>query len=173
MKYLVLLFIPVFMFNCAGVKETTDRGKEDQTEISGQYDESFDPLSLDDDDIDISKQKENAREPSPPSDQPSEDVDATTSESREIDGWRVQILATKNIENATLVHQEASDQFALSNLKTYLIFEAPLYKVRIGNAESRSEAEVIRDLARDYGYAEAFIVRSKIIADDTSEPDLE
>lgn len=154
---------------CGAGKKTLDTSGAGEKEKSEGYDESFDPLTLDDDDITIQKKSDNgAIEEQITSDSVTPDQAEQTGK-REIDGWRVQILATKNIENATLVHQEASDQFALSDLKVYLIFEAPLYKVRVGDAATRNEAETVRELARDYGYVEAFAVRSKVFSEENSE----
>ena len=171
MKYIISFCLLILIVNCAGVKETTDRREREQS--STPYDESFDPLSLEDDDITITKNQESTDREAKPEESAEETTMESAAGSRQMDGWRVQILATKNIENATLVHQEASDQFELSDISAYLIFEAPLYKVRIGNALTRTEAEAIRDLARDYGYSEAFIVRSKVMVNPDNEPDSE
>jgi len=61
-----------------------------------------------------------------------------------------------------MVQQIAADQFRATKHKSYLVFESPQYKVRIGNVTTRSEAEEIRNMAKDYGYKGAFIVRSKV-----------
>lgn len=162
MKTVFIVLILSFFIGCSGAKKTVTLSEGTVSESSERYDESFDPTTLEDDDIEITRdegsvnnteQKIGNRLPESP---------VKTSKSSDADGWRVQILATKNIETATLVHQKASDQFALSDFKAYLIFEAPLYKVRVGDATDRNDAEVIRELARAHGYAEAFIVRSKI-----------
>jgi hypothetical protein len=167
MKYVTSLCLLVFLFSCAGVRETTERREQEQT--TNQFDESFDPLSLEDDDITIARNPDMVQRETRTEESAGETIPEPASERSQVDGWRVQILATKNIENATLVHQEASDQFELSDIKAYLIFEAPLYKVRIGNAQTRTEAETVRDLARDYGYTEAFIVRSKVLVNPDTE----
>jgi len=163
MKHILFICITLFIASCAGVKKTGESESSIANEKTSEFDESFDPLSLDDDDIIISEKKKetvdskkNLVVEKPPN------VDKIV-EKKEVDGWRVQILATGNIESATLTHQEALDQFDLSEINAYLIFEAPLYKVRIGDATDQNSAQIIRDLARDYGYVGAFIVRSKVI----------
>jgi hypothetical protein len=123
-----------------------------------QYDESFDPLTLDDDDIIIAGDEYTQVIDNPGSNPDS----AIIPTMRELTGFRVQILATKNIETASLFEQEASERFNNLDHKTYLIFEAPLYKIRVGDCKKRTQAEELRDMALQYGYRESFIVKSKI-----------
>ncbi len=153
----------VFFAACAGTREavTEEKPSDDNKFL---YDESFDPRSLDDDDIVIgpAEQIEGAaaggtiaeKDPKTSDDQ---------SRVKEVNGFRVQILATNNIETASLVEQEASDRFESKGFKTYLLFETPLYKIRLGDCENRADAEVLRDLAIENGYTGAFIVKSKIV----------
>ena len=132
--------------------------KDDQK--PNPYDESFDPNSLNDDDIAVHKYdvgpKTGVNNNSGPAISQQEPV------FKEVKGFRVQIIATKSIETATMAEQEAKDLFKSMDHKTYLIFDAPLYKLRIGDVTTRDEAEEIRDIAKDYGYREAFIVPTKV-----------
>ena len=154
MKYF-LLFTAIFYMGCAGTREPVK--EEPVEEAKPQYDESFDPLSLNDDDIIIA----DAAVLSSVAENPVNVVEEK-SIPKEIDGFRVQILATKNIETASLFEQEATERFESLEHKTYLIFEAPLYKIQIGDCKERSDAENLRDLAKQYGYREAFIRKCKI-----------
>ncbi|MBA7521656.1 hypothetical protein ES705_13767 [subsurface metagenome] len=154
MKYF-LLFIMFLYLGCAGTREPVK--EEPVEETKPQYDESFDPLSLDDDDIIIADASVTKHE--------NENQTAIIEEKiipKEINGFRVQILATKNIETASLFKQEATERFGSLEHETYLIYEVPLYKIRIGDCKERSEAEDLRDLAKQYRYREAFIVKCKI-----------
>ena len=155
MKYWFIL-TAFFYMSCSGTKEVI---KEDiPLQDTYQFDESFDPLTLDDDDIIIAGDENTQIIYNAGNNPDTEKIDAL----KEITGFRVQILATKNIETASLFEQEASERFNHLDHKTYLIFEAPLYKIRVGDCEDRSEAEELRDLATEYGYRESFIVKSKI-----------
>ena len=157
MKYLSLLFM-LLILSCAGTKETTTPTQE--TIVSPKYDESFDPLTLNDDDIIIDPGKKTTESP-----QKTEQINQTASDNKrkEVNGFRVQILATSNIETASLTEQEATDRFEKGGHQTYLLFEAPLYKVRIGDCLQRNEAEELRELALSYGYSGAFIVKTRVI----------
>jgi hypothetical protein len=152
---LIMIVLGVLLVSCAGTQQAIE--EEPIKEAPPQFDESFDPLSLNDDDIVIAAaatalSEENA--PSVKSEEPRIQ--------KEITGFRVQILATKNIETASLFEQEASERFEAMGHHTYLIFEAPLYKIRLGDCQERSEAETLRDTALEYGYRESFIVKCKI-----------
>jgi len=150
------IFAILFYMSCAGSKEVV---KEDiPLQDTYQYDESFDPLKLNDDDIIIAG-NDNTQTVENSGNNPDTDI---KTELREINGFRVQILATKNIETASLFEQEASERFNHLDHKTYLIFEAPLYKIRVGDCKDRAQAEELRDLSTQYGYRESFIVKSKI-----------
>jgi len=151
-----LLLPALFIMGCAGTQEVV-KDEIPKTEIY-KYDESFDPLTLDDDDIIIAGD-ENIQIIDNSVTNPNTVVPTVV---KEINGFRVQILATKNIETASLFEQEASERFNNLDHKTYLIFEAPLYKLRVGDCRKRPQAEEIRDMALQYGYRESFIVKSKI-----------
>ena len=163
---LVVLFSVILAAGCASSKKTVDERTKSGAS-SALYDESFDPLSLNDDDIVIKGKADKASPAAGRKDAekvPEKTTAVTSSLSfQEADGYRVQILATKSYEAATVAQQTAEEQFAPLNYKTYISFEAPQYKVRVGDALTRSEAEEIRAAARDFGYRGAFIVRSKVM----------
>ena len=142
--------------NCSGTKEVVKDDIPPQNLY--KYDESFDPLTLEDDDIIIASD-EYTRVVDNPGNNP-DSVKITSL--KEVTGFRVQILATKNIETASLFEQEASERFNNLDHKTYLIFEAPLYKIWVGDCKKRTQAEELRDMATQYGYRESFIVKTKI-----------
>jgi hypothetical protein len=154
-EYLLLAFF-IFVFGCSSSKEVI---KDDiPAKDVYKYDESFDPLSLNDDDILI-----DGNDDGPVVDN-SQTVPDTEEDIKlkEITGFRVQIFATKDIETASLFELEASERFSHLDHKIYLIFETPLYKIRVGDCKDRSQAEELRDLATQYGYRESFIVKSKV-----------
>lgn len=161
MKYTRLLIpVLIFVLSCATSQKEV-RVSPESAEKHSVYDESFDPLSLKDDDIVIkaaSQGEENNTAESVKKTEKKEGAPIQT----EVDGYRVQLLATRSIESATLIKQKAEEQFSPYNYKVYWSFEAPFYKIRIGDVLKRTEAESIRDLAKSMGYDQAFPVRSKV-----------
>lgn len=166
MKTLLSMLILFSIMACSSSEQVVVK---EEPQKANPYDETFDPASLNDDDIVIHKYA---------TDQPANNTITGNLNDpvegalySEVKGFRVQIMATKSIETATLAEQEAKELFEGMNQKTYLIFDAPLYKLRVGDATTRDEAEDIRDVAKDYGYREAFIVPTKVnIATDSSTP---
>jgi len=158
-KY-VSVFLAIVIFACAGSKEAVK--ETPVTIIKSKYDESFDPMTLQDDDIVIGP--ENTTGPGT-SENVVESQVSEEKKRREVNGFRVQILATSNIETASLTEQEATDRFERLGHVTYLLFEAPLYKVRLGDCVQRTAADELRDLALSYGYTGAFVVKTKVIVE--------
>ena len=158
-----ILILVVFIAACTPSKKLVNKEPLAENQEHSKYDESFDPLSLNDDDIIIQAKTETEVVEKKKSEKTTSDQ---TKILREIDGYRVQLLATRSIESATLIKQRAEEQFLKLNHKVYWSFEAPFYKVRIGDVLTRTDAESIRDLARSMGYDQAFPVRSKVMPPD-------
>jgi hypothetical protein len=119
-KSIPIFFIFVIVFlSCAGSKEVVQDTKP------MVYDESFDPSTLNDEDIVITTE-----EKSTPVQKGKAPV-KQTDEASEVLGYRVQIIALTDPINASLVEQEARERFELNGHKTYAIFEAPFIKIRV------------------------------------------
>ncbi len=76
-----------------------------------------------------------------------------------IEGYRVQVLATRYFERA--------DSFAIIMKNTvsdsvYVDFETPNYKVRVGDFIERESAESLQQNLVQMGYNSAWILRSRI-----------
>ncbi len=81
-------------------------------------------------------------------------------EEKESPGWRVQILASTVDHQARKAQREAEAKFKEG---VYLIYDPPMYKVRVGNCETRKIAQELRQFAVALGYRDAWIVRDKIV----------
>lgn len=131
------------------------------TSTEPRYDESFDPYTLDDEDIDFPESSrsgatQTVTEKPAPADIP------VPEENQQVEGFRVQLFATNFIEKATLEKKEAEYLFAEDQVAVYVEFDSPMYKVRVGDCQTRNEAENLRRLARRKGYPTAFIVKTKV-----------
>ena len=76
-----------------------------------------------------------------------------------IEGFRVQVLATSSLENADRLRYELAIEYGKD---IYIIFEAPNYKVRIGNFIDRRLAEKLRLELINKGYPPSWIIRTRI-----------
>jgi len=78
---------------------------------------------------------------------------------KELDGFRVQVFATRYSQSADSLKTILESQ---TDKNIYIVFDAPVYKVRIGNFVSRNEAEKFQNDVKKKGYKSAWIVRSKV-----------
>ena len=76
-----------------------------------------------------------------------------------IEGFRVQVLATSSQENADRLRNELSIEYGKD---IYIVFDAPNYKVRIGNFIDRRLAEKLRLELINKGYPSSWIIRTRI-----------
>ena len=76
-----------------------------------------------------------------------------------IEGFRVQLLATKELGTAEQLQKQLLDNL---NQNIYIVFEAPNYKVRVGDFIDRKKAETLRQKMIKEGYSSAWIIRTRI-----------
>jgi len=76
-----------------------------------------------------------------------------------IEGFRVQVLATSSQKNADRLRYELAIEYGKD---IYIVFEAPNYKVRIGNFIDRRLAEKLRLELINKGYPSSWIIRTRI-----------
>ncbi|MCH8927167.1 MAG: SPOR domain-containing protein [Candidatus Marinimicrobia bacterium] len=115
----------------------------------------FDPLSLNDDDIIIN----------------GADMPAFSNRSKELSdtsnidynimvaGYRVQVYTTQNISEADSILTLTDSLF---NGEAYLQFDAPLYKIRVGNLKSRANAETLQLVTRKKGFPRSWVLRTRV-----------
>jgi len=81
------------------------------------------------------------------------------SEIQIINGFRVQILATRFANKADSLKSVLIDKI---DGQIYVIFEAPNYKVRVGDCIDRKQAELLQEEMRNMGFSAAWIIRERI-----------
>lgn len=156
---LVIILFITYLVGCSSSRKTTVESEPASSEPV--LDESFDPLILDDEDITFSEEIIYPVKP---------EVESTITETKmalensnvEIDGFRVQIFATKDIEAATIAKKEAEFAFIDDSVNIYIEFDSPYYKIRAGDYRDRENAENFRETARQKGYATSWIVKTKV-----------
>ncbi len=75
------------------------------------------------------------------------------------DGFRLQVYESSSVDAAN--HNLKKFKKALDD-SVYMIFEAPLYKIRTGNFITKKEAETRKKVLKNKGYRDIWIVRSRI-----------
>jgi|GEM_PF-1502731 len=74
-------------------------------------------------------------------------------------GFRVQIYATRDVEKARRVAESAKSLFGE---QTYIEFQEPLYKVRLGDYRRREGAKIMRHRVASSGFEDAWIIQTTI-----------
>ena len=150
---------------CAFAPKSKFRPKEDETKGDKkkvEQVEDFDPLSLDDDDLLLQQ----AKESTPIREGEREEVRGIVpgtkevKESEQVQGYRVQIFVSSSLESAQKIMAEAEEYFPT---EAYLQYDAPYYKVRVGNCLTRREGDLLKEKAVRSGYRDAWVVRSLVV----------
>jgi len=77
-----------------------------------------------------------------------------------IQGFRVQLFSSTDFEEANMKKAEAEALFPEE--KFYVVYDAPVYKIRGGNFRTRFEADKLSKRLGEHGYRNAWIVPDKI-----------
>tara|TARA_B100000949_G_scaffold144243_1_gene126737 strand:+ start:383 stop:823 length:441 start_codon:yes stop_codon:yes gene_type:complete len=116
-----------------------------------RFDESFDPATLKEPKIKLPVMLK-PDELLPPQFSP---VETDTV----VDGFRVQVLSTQDLNEANHLMIELSSLFGN---EVYIVFDSPNYKVRVGNFRFRGNAEKARHRIVDLGHRAAWIIRTRV-----------
>ncbi len=77
-----------------------------------------------------------------------------------VDGYRVLIVATDNIEEANEIRDKVAQQ--TNGKEVYISFEPPFYKVKVGDFTDLSEANDLQFKLKQLGYSEARVVQESV-----------
>ena len=87
-----------------------------------------------------------------------------------LQGFRIQLLATNNFDEANTTRNSLSAQYP--ELWLYLVFEAPTYKIRVGDFVNRAETKTLLEQFQQQGFRSAWVVPDKIIKNQLPKPPL-
>jgi hypothetical protein len=96
-----------------------------------------------------------------PPEEPDIPRDSTVVREEILQGFRIQIFSSANIDESTKI--KANAQPKLPQDSVYVVYDPPVYKVRIGDFISRYEAGIKLPLVVEQGYPDAWIVPDRII----------
>ncbi len=78
-----------------------------------------------------------------------------------VQGFRIQLFSSSNIDEATAAKMEAALKFISDSI--YVVFDAPVYKVRVGDFINRYEAnQRLPDFVAQ-GFRDAWVVPDRVI----------
>ena len=76
-----------------------------------------------------------------------------------LDGYRLQLYESSSAEQANNKMKEYSNSLKDS---LYIVFDAPLYKIRYGNYVTKNKAEIEKNNLKKKGYRTAWVIKSRI-----------
>ena len=83
-----------------------------------------------------------------------------TSEGALTPGWRVQIRALQSLSQASEAVLQAEEKL---EEQVYMEFDAPRYKIRVGDCITRQQANDLLDRAKRAGYRDAWIIPTDVV----------
>lgn len=122
-----------------------------------QYEKTFNPADYDEDVAQV--QKSHALENHINGDQST--ADSTIVESEFHQGFRVQIFASVSIDEANAMKIAAAPKITEDSI--YVVFDPPVYKVRVGDYRGRMEASQKLQKFVEMGFPDAWVVGDQII----------
>lgn len=155
-KVSIVIFLSVLLFGCGGTREIEDDegGEGTATETLQQAEAQFNPSAYNptfqqligmDSTADVAPARQ--RDEAAPTDEL-------------VQGFRVQVLFTSEIEKANRVKDSLSNQLLAEWV--YVVYEAPYYKIRVGNFLTRVAAKNLIHPLVDLGYRDAWIVPDQV-----------
>ncbi len=88
--------------------------------------------------------------------------DSTTVEEVPQLGFRIQVFSTSNIDEAMKMKLDVLAKLPQDSV--YVVYDPPVYKVRLGDFPSRYEASIRLSSVVDQGFPDAWIVPDNIVA---------
>ncbi|HTR80839.1 MAG TPA: SPOR domain-containing protein [Bacteroidota bacterium] len=127
------------------------------------FEKSFKPSEYDND---IELLHKNANQPRPIVDVPVESF--ASAEPDTVQGFRIQVFASNNYEEAVAVRNSLN--LDLPVLWVYMVYDAPTYKVRVGDYTNRADANLAVDGFIDKGFKGAWVVPDRVVANPPPKP---
>ncbi len=145
----LILIIPFLILSCASQKDASKIESGHDNPFS-EFEKSFNPSDYDEEIKIEEKKKENIEI------KPKEKINQEI-----LNGFRIQITMTKEITEANTIKNDLIALFPEQNV--YVIFEAPYYKVRLGDFLDRESANNFLPNLIDKGFKSAWVVPDKVV----------
>lgn len=164
MNFCILFACAVLLIGCSSARsveadETNELSVKPGTEASlAVYERTLNPSDFDED-VALVKETQPDSLKAAPVEQAS--ADSMVVEEVMSQGFRIQIYASKKIDEATAVRMMAVEQFPQDSI--YVVYDPPVYRVRLGDYPTRLEANQRLPSITRAGYPDAWVVTDRII----------
>ena len=166
MKYLALTmagFAALFMLSGCGSSGETSRNaaassdQQDHRVPLSLYEKTFNPSDYDVEITEVQRQHKIEEDRAAAERQ----RDSIVVESSFTQGYRIQIFATGNIDEANAMRMTALQRLTEDSL--YVVYDPPNYKIRIGDFVTRADANQRLATVIAQGFADAWVVGDRIV----------
>ena len=127
------------------------------------FEKSFKPSEYDAD-IELVHKKEN--QPRPIIDVPVETF--TVAEPETVQGFRIQVLSSNNYDEAITLRNTLNIE--LPAQWVYMVYDAPTYKIRVGDYTNRADANLAVDGFIEKGFKGAWVVPDRVLKNPQPKP---
>lgn len=147
------VMLAAFLITGCATTEHVKVEEDENVEALNRFERTFNPADYD---PEIPFERTDLEKILPIPEEPTE----VSSVTEIVSGFRVQVSFTDNIEHASKIKNDVSTLFA--DQSVYVVYEAPYYKVRVGDFLNRPEANItLRELV-ERGYKDAWVVPDKV-----------
>lgn len=165
-KTLIVALVGVVLSGCGGGEEATRadasaaaRGQKKETEKRplGYFESTLRPAMFDAEVDSVHRVHELERE------RQALEIpkDSLVLQQESILGFRIQLASSSSIDDAAAVRTAAQSLFAADTV--YVVYDPPVYKVRVGDFITRLEANQRLPVVQEGGYPDAWVVPDKVI----------
>jgi hypothetical protein len=157
--YFTLLLIALILIPACSTREVVREEAEARAaEELNEYEKSFDPAEYNDPFI---LEQEPSRQPDRESGRfPELEL---PEEQDFIQGFRIQLYSSADMEAAQEVYNFADSLF--NELWIYVVYEVPFYKIRLGDFQTRPQANKILTEVMRKGFRDAWVVPDRVLKD--------
>ena len=141
----------------ADVKPKNEPPKE-QKHLLSEYEGTLNPVKFDEEIEFAQKARHEEQKPITPVELPK---DSMLIQEEVVQGFRIQIFSSSNVDETTLMKNLALEKFVGDSI--YVVYDAPVYKVRVGDFLNRYEANQRLPEFVEKGYRDAWIVPDRIV----------
>ncbi len=152
--FAILSGMIIFSAGCSGQQESGVKDQNQMREFLREYEKTFNPSGYDADLVHLKRVEENHHTVLETR------TVFTTTVPETLAGYRVQVLFTNNIDLANDTRDTI--ETLLPHQWCYIVYDAPYYKVRVGNFTDRNEALQMVHQLTGLGYRDAWVVPDNI-----------
>lgn len=138
-------------------QRSTQETSREMKKTLAEYEATLDPSQYDQDvDVEVKKQEEQKQTP-----ELQIPKDSTVVQETSQLGFRIQIYSSSNIDEA--MSMKADVMAKLPQDSVYVVYDPPVYKIRLGDYPTRYDASVKLPSIVNMGYSDAWIVPDNIV----------